>query len=150
MDTKEERGSGINQETGIDTHALLILYIEQVTNENLLYSSGTSTQCSMVTWTGGKENTAFFFFFKEIQKGGIICTRVADSLGYRAETERTLQSNDIPQKTLESKTQTANLSVLIFLGWRGSLALAHSSQELFFFIEAELIYNVVLLSAIQK
>ena len=27
---------------------------KQITNENLLYSTGNSTQCSLVTWMGGK------------------------------------------------------------------------------------------------
>ena len=43
------------------------------------------------------------FFLKEIQKGGNVCTRVADSLGYTAQTERTLQSNYIPTKTFDNK-----------------------------------------------
>ena len=68
--------------------ALLMLYIKQVANENLLYSSGTSTQGSMVTSTGEKENV--LLFLEEIQKGGTIWTCVADSLGYTAEAERTL------------------------------------------------------------
>ena len=44
MDTKGEKG---NWETGTDIYKLL--YIKQITNENLLYSTENSTQCSMVT-----------------------------------------------------------------------------------------------------
>ena len=39
---------GMNLEIGIDTNTLL--YTKQITNnENLLYSTGNSTQCSLVT-----------------------------------------------------------------------------------------------------
>ena len=40
---------GINWEIGIDTYPLLTLCIKWVTNENLLYSTGNSTQYSVVT-----------------------------------------------------------------------------------------------------
>ena len=39
----------MNWETGIDIYTLLILCIKYITNENLLYSTGNSTQCSVVT-----------------------------------------------------------------------------------------------------
>ena len=42
-------GSGMNCKTGIDLYILLILCIKYITNENLLYSSGNSTQRSVVT-----------------------------------------------------------------------------------------------------
>ena len=35
MDTKGENGSGMNWEMGTDIYTLLILCIEQITNENL-------------------------------------------------------------------------------------------------------------------
>ena len=38
---------GMNWETGIDIYKLLC--IKEITNENLLYSTGNSTQCSVVT-----------------------------------------------------------------------------------------------------
>ena len=44
----------MNWEIGIDTYTLLILCIKQITNENLLHSSGTPTQCSVVTEMGRK------------------------------------------------------------------------------------------------
>ena len=49
MDTKPtgKRGDGTNWEIGMNIYTLL--YIQQTTNENLLYSTGNSTQCSVVT-----------------------------------------------------------------------------------------------------
>ena len=47
MLTKGGRGGGMNWEIGIDIYTLLC--IKWVANENLLYSTGNSTQCSMVT-----------------------------------------------------------------------------------------------------
>ena len=49
MDTKGEMGAGINWEIEIDVYTLLILCIKYRTNENLLYSTGNSTQCFVVT-----------------------------------------------------------------------------------------------------
>ena len=46
-DTKVERGGGMNREIGIDTYTLLC--IKERTDENLLYSTGNSTQFSVVT-----------------------------------------------------------------------------------------------------
>ena len=42
-------GGGRNGKIGINTYTLLILYMKKITNENLLYSTGNSTQCSVVT-----------------------------------------------------------------------------------------------------
>ena len=47
MNTKGGKGSGMNWEIGIDAYTLL--WIRQVTNENLLDSTGNSTQCSVLT-----------------------------------------------------------------------------------------------------
>ena len=47
----------MNWEVGIDIHTLLTLCVEQITKENLLDSTGNSTQCSVVGHRG-----------KEIQK----------------------------------------------------------------------------------
>ena len=41
------RGGGMNWEIGIDIYTLLILCIKCITNENLLYSTGSVTQCSV-------------------------------------------------------------------------------------------------------
>ena len=41
---------GINWEIGIDTYALL--YIKQITNKDLQYSTGDSTQYSVMAYMG--------------------------------------------------------------------------------------------------
>ena len=41
---------GMNWEIGIDIYTPL--RIKQITNENLLYSTGNSTQCSVITYMG--------------------------------------------------------------------------------------------------
>ena len=41
---------GIYWETGIDIYTLL--YIEKITNKDLLYSTGNSTQYSVMTYMG--------------------------------------------------------------------------------------------------
>ena len=41
-------GGGVNQEFRINIHTLL--YIRQITNKNLLYSTGNSTQYSVITY----------------------------------------------------------------------------------------------------
>ena len=50
-DTKEGRQLG---RVEIDIYTPTILCIRQITNENLLYSTGNSTQCSVVTQKGRK------------------------------------------------------------------------------------------------
>ena len=40
---------GMGWETGIDTYTLLILCIKYIANERVLYSTGNSTQYSVVT-----------------------------------------------------------------------------------------------------
>ena len=49
MDTKAERGVGMNWEIGVDIYTLLILCVKQITSENLLYGTGNFIQCSVVT-----------------------------------------------------------------------------------------------------
>ena len=44
----------MNWKTGIDVYTLLILRVKQMTGENLLYSTGNSTQGSVVAYTGKK------------------------------------------------------------------------------------------------
>ena len=44
-----KREGGMNWEIGIDIYTLLILCMKQMTNENVLYSSGTLTSGSVVT-----------------------------------------------------------------------------------------------------
>ena len=45
-----EIGRGINWEIGIDIH--ILLYIKQITNKNLMYSTGNSTQYSVMAYMG--------------------------------------------------------------------------------------------------
>ena len=47
MDIQGGRGGEMNWEIGIDAYTLL--WIRQVTNENLMDSTGNSTQCSVLT-----------------------------------------------------------------------------------------------------
>ena len=49
MDTKGERWGGMNWDTGTDIYTLPIISIKQISNKNLLYSTGNSTQCSVGT-----------------------------------------------------------------------------------------------------
>ena len=44
------KGRGINWEIGIDIYTLL--YIKQITNNDLLYSAGNSTQYSVMVYNG--------------------------------------------------------------------------------------------------
>ena len=44
------KGGGINWETGIDIYTLT--YIKQITNKDLLYSTGHFTQHSVTTYMG--------------------------------------------------------------------------------------------------
>ena len=48
MAAKRERGGGINQEFGININTLL--HIKQITNKDLLYSTGNSTQYSIIDY----------------------------------------------------------------------------------------------------
>ena len=41
---------GVNQETGINTYTLP--YIKQIANKDLVYSTGNSTQYSVITYMG--------------------------------------------------------------------------------------------------
>ena len=43
----------------INLYTLLILCIKQITNENLLNSTGNSTYCSVVTWKGNPEKRGY-------------------------------------------------------------------------------------------
>ena len=71
------RGGGINWEFGIDIYPLL--YIKLLTNKNLLYSTGNSTQYSVMTYIG-----------IEYKKRVDICICITDSLRCTAETNITL------------------------------------------------------------
>ena len=74
MDTKGGSGGGVNWDTGFDIHTLL--RIKYITNENLLYSTGSTTQCSLGYLNGNG-----------IQKRGDVCLYIAYLLCCILETE---------------------------------------------------------------
>ena len=79
-------GGGINWEIGIDIYALL--YIKQITNKNLLYSTGNSTQYSVMAYMG-----------KESKKKRMdVCICITDSLCCTPETKTTLLIEYTPIK----------------------------------------------------
>ena len=43
---------GIDREFGMDMYTLL--YLKQITNKDLLYSTGNSAQCYVAAWMGGE------------------------------------------------------------------------------------------------
>ena len=55
---------GMDWETGIDIHTLLC--IKQTTDENLLYITGNSTQCSVVTRMGRKSKKEGIFLYVQL------------------------------------------------------------------------------------
>ena len=62
MVTKEgRRGGGTNWEIGIDIYTLLC--IKQITNKNLLYSTGNSTQYSVITYTGKESEKEWIYVY---------------------------------------------------------------------------------------
>ena len=67
MDTEAEKAGGrMNWEIWIDIYTLLILCTKQKTNENLMFSTENSTQCTVV-------------IVNETQKIERICTHMDDS-----------------------------------------------------------------------
>ena len=46
----EKNGGRDSSEFGIDIYTLL--YLKQITNKNLLYSTGNSAQCYVAAWMG--------------------------------------------------------------------------------------------------
>ena len=62
MVTKGERkGVGINWEVGTDIYTLL--YIKWITNKDLLYSTGNSTQYSVMTYMGKESKKEWMYVF---------------------------------------------------------------------------------------
>ena len=56
----------MNWEVGIDIYTLLTLCIEQITKENLLDSTGNSTQCSVVTKMGRKSKKEKIYVYIQL------------------------------------------------------------------------------------
>ena len=66
-------------EGGLNRRVGRTLYIKQITNKDLLYSTGDSTQYSVMIYMG-----------KRMYKRGGVCVRMADSLCYTAKTNTTV------------------------------------------------------------
>ena len=59
---REGKGKGgINWEIGIDIYTLL--YIKQITNKNVLYSTGNSFQCSVMTSMGMESRREWIYVY---------------------------------------------------------------------------------------
>ena len=52
-------GGGINWEIGIDIY--ILLYIKQITNKDLLHSTGNSTQNSILTCMGKESKGGYMY-----------------------------------------------------------------------------------------
>ena len=62
MFTKGERGwGGINWELGI--HIYTLLWIKQITNRDLLYSTGDSTQYSVIIYMGKESEKEWIYVY---------------------------------------------------------------------------------------
>ena len=61
MVTRGESGGGINWKIGIDMYTLL--YIKQITNKDLLYSTGNSTQYSVMTYMGKESKKEWTYVY---------------------------------------------------------------------------------------
>ena len=58
---ESDREGGLNWEIGIDIYTLL--YIKQITDKDLRYSTGNSTQYSVVTYRGkGSEKEQMYVY----------------------------------------------------------------------------------------
>ena len=78
MDTKGGSGSGMNWEVRIDVHTLLILWVKEVADADLLHSQEL---CSVLCDD---------LHGREIQNRGDICVHTADSLRCMSGVNRTL------------------------------------------------------------
>ena len=56
---KGKRGGGINQEFGVNVYTLL--YIKQITNKDLLYSTGNYTQYFVITYKGKESDKEYMY-----------------------------------------------------------------------------------------
>ena len=83
MDTAGARKGGTNWEIRFDINTLPC--VKQIAGGNLLYSTGSSAQCSVTTYMGDGG-----WGGREVQEGGDRCIHMADSLHCTAETNTTL------------------------------------------------------------
>ena len=56
-----KRAGGINWEIGIDIYTLL--YIKQITNKDILYSTGNSTQYSVMAYMGKESKKGWIYVY---------------------------------------------------------------------------------------
>ena len=61
MVIKGETWGGLNQELMMNIHTLL--YIKQITNKDLLYSTGNSTQYSVMTYMGIESEKEWIYVY---------------------------------------------------------------------------------------
>ena len=57
----EKWGGEINWEIGIDIYT--VLYIKQITNKDLLYSTGNSTQYSVMAYMGKESKKEWIYIY---------------------------------------------------------------------------------------
>ena len=57
----QEKGGRINWEIGIDIYTLL--YIKQITSKDLLYSTGNSSQHSVMTYMGKESKKEWIYVY---------------------------------------------------------------------------------------
>ena len=84
MNTAGEGEGEMNWESSMEIYTLL--YAKQTASENLLCKTGSSTQCSVMTWRGGMGRWGG----REAQEGGDICILMADLPCCTEETNTTL------------------------------------------------------------
>ena len=51
-----------NWEIGIDIYTLLILCVKQITDDNILCRTGSSTECTVVTWVARKSKEVIYIY----------------------------------------------------------------------------------------
>ena len=83
VDTEGEGEHGVNWEIRIDIYTLPC--VKYRASGNLLYSSGSSAWCSVMTYMVGLRVGGW----RKVQEGGDICIHIADSLHFTAETNTT-------------------------------------------------------------
>ena len=69
----------MNWETGVDIYTLLILCIKSTESKDLLYSTGNSTQCSVVKLMGRKSKTQGYMRICIYMIGSLCCTAEIDT-----------------------------------------------------------------------
>ena len=66
--TKGGSGGGMNWEIGSDIYTLLILCIKQITNQNLLYSTGNYTQYLVIIYKGKESGKEYIHIYIKLNQ----------------------------------------------------------------------------------